>query len=95
MRIGIVADVHCRHEALREAAGELVARGVDEILLAGDAHLQYRFSTETVEVIRAFGIRCVAGNTRRCCWARPGDGRWTRPTCAPPIWPSCGRSPTG
>jgi len=62
VRIGIVADVHCRHEALREAAGQLVSGGVDEILLAGDAHLQYRFSTETVDVIREFGIRCVAGN---------------------------------
>jgi putative phosphoesterase len=62
VRIGILADVHCRHEALREAAGQLVAGGVEEILLAGDAHLQYRFSTETVDVIREFGIRCVAGN---------------------------------
>ena len=62
MRIGVVADVHCRHEALREAAGQLAAAGVDEILLAGDAHYQYRFSTGTVDVIREFGIRCVTGN---------------------------------
>jgi putative phosphoesterase len=62
VRIGILADVHCRHEALRRAAGELAAAGVDEILLAGDAHYQYRFSTETVDVIREFGIRCVPGN---------------------------------
>jgi putative phosphoesterase len=62
MRIGIVADVHCRHEALREAAGQMAAAGVDEVLLAGDAHYQYRFSNETVAVIREFGMRCVAGN---------------------------------
>ena len=62
MRLGIVADVHCRSDALREAAEQMTAAGVEEILLAGDAHYQYRFSDETVDVIREFGMRCVAGN---------------------------------
>jgi len=62
VRIGIVADVHCRHEALRRAAQELAAAGVDEMLLAGDAHNQYRLSSETVDVIAEYGIRCVRGN---------------------------------
>ena len=64
MRLGIVADVHCQHEALREAAEQMTGAGVgvEEILLAGDAHYQYRFSNGTVEVIRQYGMRCVAGN---------------------------------
>jgi putative phosphoesterase len=62
VRVGIVADVHCRHEALREAAEQMTRAGVEEILLAGDAHYQYRFSNETVDVIREYGMRCVAGN---------------------------------
>jgi putative phosphoesterase len=62
MRLGIVADVRCPHEALREAAEQMTGAGVEGILLAGDAHYQYRFSNETVEVIREYGMRCVAGN---------------------------------
>jgi len=62
VRLGIVADVHCHHEALREAAEQMTRAGVEEILLAGDAHYQYRFSNETVDVMREYGMRCVAGN---------------------------------
>jgi putative phosphoesterase len=62
MRIGIVADVHCRHEGLREAAEQMTRAGVDEVLLAGDLHYQYRFSNETVDVVHEYGMRCVAGN---------------------------------
>ncbi len=62
MRIGILADVHCRHAALRRAAEELTSAGVDEILLAGDAHYQYRLSPETVDLVDEYGIRCVRGN---------------------------------
>jgi hypothetical protein len=40
----------------------MTGAGVEEILLAGDAHYQYRFRNETVEVIREYGMRCVAGN---------------------------------
>jgi putative phosphoesterase len=62
MRIGIVSDVHCEHEALRRTAEQMVADGVDEIVVAGDLHFQYRFSNETIDVVREFGMRCVAGN---------------------------------
>jgi len=74
MRIGIVADVHCRHDALRRAAKELTAAGVDEILLAGDAHYQYRMSPETTDLIAEYGIRCVRGN-HEAVLASPGGQR--------------------
>jgi putative phosphoesterase len=62
VRLGIVSDVHCQHDALEQAAQVLVGEGVDEILLAGDAHYEYRFSNEVVELIRAYGMRYVLGN---------------------------------
>jgi putative phosphoesterase len=43
--------------ALSELSGT-----VDEVLLAGDAVLQYRFSNEVTELIRAHDIRYVVGN---------------------------------
>jgi putative phosphoesterase len=62
VRIGVLADVHCRHEALRRATEELAAAGVDEILLAGDAHYQYRISAEVGDLVDEYGLRCVRGN---------------------------------
>ena len=60
MRIGIVADVHCNHEALRlalEAMGD-----VDELLCAGDAVYQFRFSNEVMQMLRERGARYIQGN---------------------------------
>lgn len=57
-----MADVHCDAALLAVAAAEMTAAGVDEILLAGDAHYEYRFSNEVTEVIRAYGMRYIAGN---------------------------------
>jgi putative phosphoesterase len=62
MRIGIVSDVHCRHERLRAVAEALVRDGVDEIVLAGDAHYEYRFCNEVVELADEFAMRYVLGN---------------------------------
>jgi putative phosphoesterase len=62
MRLGIVADVHCDAGLLAVAAAEMTAAGADEILLAGDAHYEYRFSNEVTEVIREYGMRYIAGN---------------------------------
>jgi len=62
MRIGIVSDVHCDHEGLAFVVSEFAASGVDEIILAGDAHNQYRFSNEVTELIREHEMRYVLGN---------------------------------
>jgi putative phosphoesterase len=40
----------------------MIDEGVDEILLAGDAHYDYNFSNEVVDIIREFKIRYVTGN---------------------------------
>lgn len=40
----------------------MMEAGVEEILLAGDAHFEYRFSNDTVDVIREYDMRYVIGN---------------------------------
>jgi putative phosphoesterase len=62
MKVGIISDVHCQHEALALTAKALVAEGVEEILLPGDSHYEYRFSNEVVEVTQEYGMRYVLGN---------------------------------
>ncbi len=60
MRIGIVSDVHCNYEALQIALNRMGA--VDELLCAGDAVYQFRFSNEVIDLLRERGTRYVLGN---------------------------------
>ncbi len=60
MRIGIVADIHCNTDALRIALDRMGA--VDELLCAGDAVYQFRFSNDVMALLRERGARYVLGN---------------------------------
>ena len=60
MRIGIVSDIHCNHEALRVALERMGE--VDELLCAGDSVYQFRFSNEVMELLRERGARYILGN---------------------------------
>jgi putative phosphoesterase len=60
MKIGIVSDVHCNHEALRIALDRMGS--VDELLCAGDAVYQFRFSNEVMRVLREREARYILGN---------------------------------
>lgn len=60
MRIGIISDVHCNHEALRIALDRIGQ--VDELLCAGDAVYQFRFSNEVMRLLRERGARYILGN---------------------------------
>lgn len=60
MRIGIVSDIHCNHEALAIALDRM--GDVDELLCAGDAVYQFRFSNEVIEMLRERDARYVLGN---------------------------------
>ena len=83
MRIGIVSDVHCNHEALRVALDRM--GGVDELLCAGDSVYQFRFSNEVMSILRERGARYILGNhedvllgtwgerARSAEWVRAGD----------------------
>jgi putative phosphoesterase len=60
MKIGIVADIHCNAAALRIALDRMGA--VDELLCAGDAVYQFRFSNDVMALLRERNARYVLGN---------------------------------
>ena len=72
MRLGLVSDVHGNIAALTIALETLVGE-VDEILMAGDAMHEYRFSNEVVEAVRAHGIRAILGNHESMLLAPSGS----------------------
>ncbi len=60
MRLGLVSDIH-GNAAMLEAA--LRAMGeIDRLVCLGDAISQYKFSNETVEILRAHAAITIAGN---------------------------------
>jgi putative phosphoesterase len=61
MRLGLVADIHGNIDALRLALAAL-ADDVDEVLVAGDAFSDHRFSNDVIAEIRASGARYILGN---------------------------------
>lgn len=60
MRIGIISDIHCNLAGLDATLGFL--NDADEIICAGDAIYQYRFSNDVVDRLREHGVRMVLGN---------------------------------
>src|SRR3990170_240140 len=78
MRLGLIADVHGNIEGLRSAL-ELMGP-VDEMVCAGDAVYQFRFSNDVIALLRERGARYILGNHERVLlspWGervRAGDG---------------------
>jgi putative phosphoesterase len=72
MLLGIISDVHCNAQAMGRALEELSGR-VDEVWLAGDAVLQYRFSNEVIESVRDHGITYVVGNHELTLLSQDGE----------------------
>ena len=60
MRLGIVSDIHCNAAALELAIARM--GDVDELLCAGDAFYEYRFSNEVIGILQRTGARYVLGN---------------------------------
>lgn len=78
MRIGIVSDIHCNAAALDRAVEQM--GDVDEILCAGDACYQYRFSNEVAERLRQLGGRYVLGNHEEILLSEAGARAQASPT---------------
>jgi putative phosphoesterase len=80
MRIGIVSDVHCNHEALRIALDRMGE--VDELLCAGDSVYQFRFSNEVIEILRERAARYIQGNHEEVLLGQWGErarsAKWVR-----------------
>jgi putative phosphoesterase len=60
VRIGIVSDVHCQHDALAMAAARMGA--IDRLICAGDVIDQSRFCSRTVALLQALGAETILGN---------------------------------
>ena len=79
MLLGIVSDVHCNATAMDAALAALDGT-VDDILLSGDAVLQYRFSNEVIERVRDHGITYVTGNHEMTLLGANGQRALEAPT---------------
>ena len=77
MNLGLVADVHGNLEGLRIAL-ELMGP-VDELVCAGDAVYQFRFSNEVMALLRERGARYILGNHERVLLSPWGEGARSRP----------------
>ncbi len=71
MKLGIVADVHCNVEGLRIALDQMGP--VDELICAGDAIYQFRFSNDVIELLRERNARYILGNHERVLLSEWGD----------------------
>ena len=61
MLIGVVSDVHCGHVWLSRALSQLGER-VGAVWCAGDISYEYRFSAETIRLLRERDARAIVGN---------------------------------
>ena len=61
MLLGLISDIHGNVEAFQRSIAEL-DHVVDEILVAGDAMYEYRFSNDVVELIQGLNARYIVGN---------------------------------
>ncbi|MCH7661594.1 MAG: metallophosphoesterase, partial [Euryarchaeota archaeon] len=63
MKLGIVADIHCNIAGLRIALDRMGP--VDELICAGDAVYQFRFSNEVIALLKERNARYILGNHER------------------------------
>ncbi|MCH7811274.1 MAG: YfcE family phosphodiesterase [Chloroflexi bacterium] len=77
MRLGIIADVHGNAEGLRRALD--LMGPVDELLCAGDAVYQFRFSNEVLALLRERDARYILGNHERVLLGPWGEGARSSP----------------
>jgi putative phosphoesterase len=77
VRLGIVSDIHCNIASLDMALERMGP--VDEVLCAGDAVFQFRFSNEVVSRLREVGARVVLGNHEEILLSRQGERACAQP----------------
>ncbi len=78
MKLGLIADVHGNIEGLRLALDRMGP--VDELVCAGDAVYQFRFSNDVIGALRERGARYILGNHERVLLSHWGDRVRANPT---------------
>ena len=76
MKLGLISDIHGNIQGLRLALDAL--GDVDEVVCAGDAVYQFRFSNEVIALLRERGARYILGNHERVMLSPWGDRVRTR-----------------
>lgn len=71
MRLGIVSDIHDNIAALDRAIEEMGP--IDELLCAGDACYQFRFSNAVAQRLKEIGARYVLGNHEEILLSPAGE----------------------
>ena len=72
-RVGVVGDVHCEAETLSRVLDALETMNVDAVLCVGDLVDGPGDADETLAILQARGVKCVAGNHER--WFLDGERR--------------------
>ncbi len=83
MKLGLVADIHCNSAGLRRAL-ELMGP-VDELICAGDAVYQFRFSNEVLGLLRERNARYILGNHERVLLSPWGERARSAPEVQPDL----------
>ncbi|MCX6651117.1 MAG: metallophosphoesterase family protein [Methanomassiliicoccales archaeon] len=65
MLIAFISDVHSNLPALEAVMDDMSDRGVRTVFCAGDILGYYTFPNETVDMLRAKNVNCIAGNHDR------------------------------
>ena len=92
MRLGLISDVHCNAAAL-DIALERMGGQVDEVLCAGDAIFQFRFSNAVIRMRRDVGARAVLGNHDDVVPGPQGQRARSHPDMDPELLRRLGRQP--
>ncbi len=83
MRLGIVSDVHCNIEALQMALDRMGP--IDELLCAGDAIYEFRFSNDVIRLLRDSGAHVVRGNHEDVLLSQSGERAREAPHVEPDL----------
>lgn len=71
MKIGIVSDIHCNADGLRDALGVMGA--IEELLCLGDAIFEYQFSNEVAAILQGHGAHVIQGNHEEVFFSAAGS----------------------
>lgn len=71
MRVGIVSDIHCNADGLRDALD--VMGEIDELLCLGDAIFEYQFSNDVAAILKRRQAHVIQGNHEEVFFSPAGS----------------------
>jgi len=71
VKVGIVSDIHCNADGLRDALD--VMGPIDELLCLGDAIFEYQFSNDVIAILKQHGAHVIQGNHEEVFFSPAGS----------------------